>query len=143
MIIPDINLLLSAYDTHCDFHAVSRNWWETCLSGKELVGLPFPVCFGFIRIATSSRIYHHPMTIEEAFSAIDSWISRPNTIIAEPGPHHVQIAHMLLKSSGSSGGNLVTDVQIAALAVEHKAAVHTADHDFKRFPKVKTVYPIG
>jgi uncharacterized protein len=32
-----------------------------------------------------------------------------------------------------AGGNLTTDAQIAAVAKEHGALVHTADSDFSRF----------
>jgi predicted nucleic acid-binding protein len=38
----------------------------------------------------------------------------------------------LLETLGTAG-NLVTDAQIAALAIEHDAILHTADSDFLRF----------
>jgi len=40
MIIPDINLLLYAYDAASPFHAKAVAWWQACLSGEEPVGLP-------------------------------------------------------------------------------------------------------
>jgi len=36
MIIPDINLLLYAYDSTSPFHAQASAWWQTCLSGAVL-----------------------------------------------------------------------------------------------------------
>jgi predicted nucleic acid-binding protein len=41
-----------------------------------------------------------------------------------------------------SGGNQVTDAQIAALAVEHGAVLHTADSDFLRFPGLRWLNPL-
>ncbi len=39
MIIPDINVLLYAYDTESPFHKKAAKWWAECLSGTEPVGL--------------------------------------------------------------------------------------------------------
>ena len=43
-----------------------------------------------------------------------------------PGPDHIAAVCRLLGRAGS-GGNLVTDAQIAALAEDYGATVHSAD----------------
>ena len=48
----------------------------------------------------------------------------------------------LLESLGTAG-NLVTDAQIAAAALENEATVHTSDADFIRFPNLKWFNPIS
>jgi len=48
---------------------------------------------------------------------------------------------MLLNEVGT-GGNLVTDVQIAASALEEGGTVHTADADFRLFTGLKTFNPL-
>jgi predicted nucleic acid-binding protein len=30
VILPDVNLLLYAYDAHSPFHATSKTWWSKC-----------------------------------------------------------------------------------------------------------------
>ncbi len=35
MIVPDINLLLYAYDADSPFHAKARAWWQACMTGAE------------------------------------------------------------------------------------------------------------
>jgi predicted nucleic acid-binding protein len=47
----------------------------------------------------------------------------------------------LLNQAGGSG-NLVTDAQLAAFALEYRGTVHTADTDFQRFTGVKWFNPI-
>ena len=42
---------------------------------------------------------------------------------------------------GIGAGNLVNDAYLAALAIEHDAAVATFDRDFTRFAEVTTVVP--
>jgi uncharacterized protein len=54
---------------------------------------------------------------------------------------HWQQVYWLLKRAGGSG-NLVTDAQLGALAVEYRGTVHTADTDFQRFPGVSWFNPI-
>jgi len=41
-----------------------------------------------------------------------------------------------------SAGNLTTDAQLAALAVEHQAELHSCDTDFARFPGLRWVNPL-
>ena len=47
-----------------------------------------------------------------------------------------------LDSLGTAG-NLVTDAQIAAIAIEHDAVVHTSDADFTRFPGLRWLNPVA
>ena len=38
MLIPDVNLLVYAYNEDAPFHAAAKTWWETRLSEVEPVG---------------------------------------------------------------------------------------------------------
>lgn len=40
-------------------------------------------------------------------------------------------------------GNLVTDIQLAALAIEHGLAIYSADTDFARFTELTWLNPIS
>jgi len=132
VIIPDINLLLYAYDAGSASHAVASAWWQECLSGEEPVGFAPAVLFGFLRIATNPRVFEHPMKVAEAAQHVRSWLAQPVAQILESRRDHVEQVLSLLEKLGTAG-NLVTDAQIAALAIEHDAILHTADSDFLRF----------
>ena len=142
MIVPDANLLLYAYDSTSPFHVPARDWWEACLSGTEPIGLTHPVIFAFVRIGTSSRAFTHPMTLSEASEHVQSWLERRITQVIQPDADHVDRVLSLLAAAASAGGNLVTDAQIAALALAYRAVVHTADRDFLRFPALTCHYPL-
>ena len=142
MIVPDANLLLYAYDTTCPWHTRARDWWEACLSGTEPVGLTHPVIFAFVRIGTSSRVFTNPMTLSEISERVKSWIERRITQVLQPDSDHLDRVLLLLAAATSAGGNLVTDAQIAALAMSYRAVVHTADRDFLRFPELTCHYPL-
>jgi uncharacterized protein len=141
MIIPDINLLIYAYDAGSIFHANAAAWWQKCLSGSEPVGLPAVVLFGFLRLATNARVFQHPMTPAEASTHIRSWLAQPVVQRVEPSNDHVEQVLQLLETLGAAG-NLVTDAQLAALAIEHGAVLHTADTDFLRFAGLRWMNPL-
>jgi predicted nucleic acid-binding protein len=79
--------------------------------------------------------------VAEASQRIGSWLARPNVRLLVASPAHVDSVCRLLTKAGTAG-NLVTDAQIAALAVEYGATVHTADTDFIRFKGVSCENPL-
>jgi toxin-antitoxin system PIN domain toxin len=141
VIIPDLNLLLYAYDTESPHHAEAVDWWQICLSSSTAVGLPGVVLFGFMRLSTSLYAYRMPMTPKVAAKHIQSWLEQPCAQVIEPGRRHIHHVLELLVQIGTAG-NLVTDAQIAALAIEYDAVIHTADTDFLRFPGVRWWNPL-
>ena len=141
MIIPDINLLLYACDSGSPCHLKAAAWWEECLSGTVPVGLPAVVVFGFVRIATHARVYQDPMTPAEAAKHVRSWLAQPVVQLLEPGSNHAEQVLYLLEKLGTAG-NLVTDAQLAALANDNEAVLHTADADFLRFAGLKWLNPL-
>lgn len=142
MIVPDVNLLLYAYDAESRFHPEARGWWQRCLGGTEPVGLAHVVLFGFVRVSTSARVFRHPLDASEAGSHVRAWLEQPVTQVLVPGPGHAGHVLSLLNTLGAAG-NLVTDAQIAAMAIDHDAVVHTSDADFTRFPGVRWLNPIA
>lgn len=141
MIIPDINLLLYTCDSASPFHARAAEWWQSCLTGAEPVGLLHLVLFGFVRIATNPRVFRHPMTPAEAAGHVRAWLEQPPVRVLDPGPDHVQATLKLLEDIGTAG-NLVGDAQMAALAMDHGGVLHTADMDFARFHGLRWFNPI-
>ena len=111
-------------------------------NGGVSVGLCHPVVFAFIRISTNRRAFERPLSLVQAARIVHSWNDRRITRMLHPGTHHTLEVLDLLTAAGSAGGNLVTDAQIAALAISHRAEIHTADHDFRRFPGLKCRFPL-
>lgn len=141
MILPDINLLLYAYDADSPFHAKAAGWWQGCLSGTEPVGLLPVVVFGFVRVGTNVRVFQHPMSPSEAAGHVRAWLEQPPVEMLDPGAGHVERVLKLLETLGTAG-NLVTDAQIAAAALDQDAILHTTDTDFIRFGTLRWFNPI-
>ena len=141
MIVPDINLLLYAYDSDSPFHGKATAWCQACLSGDDPVIMPEVVAFGFLRVSTNPRAFRHPMTAGEAAAHVRSWLEQPVVRVPESAPDHIERVLGLLTGLGTAG-NLVTDAQIAAVALEHDAVVHTTDADFIRFGGLRWLNPL-
>ncbi len=142
MIIPDINLLLYAHFDGFEQHRAARKWWEALLNSGAEVGLPVPAVFGFVRIATNSRVFTAPLSTEAAVAHAEEWLALPHVRLLLPGPRHLEVAFRLLRTLGT-GANLTTDVQLAALAIEYQAELHSNDVDFARFPALRWRNPLA
>ncbi len=142
MIIPDINLLVYAYNAQSRQHEAARQWWEQLLNGTGTVGIPWVVILGFIRIATHPKILDNPLPVSGACSRVQSWLTRPQTTLIHPGNRHANILFDFLESVGSAG-NLTTDAHLAALAVEHQADLHSTDADMARFRGLRWTNPLA
>lgn len=141
MIIPDINLLVHAYNRESPSHASARAWWEALLNGTRPVGIPWIVMLGFIRIATHRQILLRPMTAAEACARVRAWLGRPLVTVVHPGDRHADILFNLLEALGTAA-NLTTDAHLAALAIEYQAELHSTDADFQRFAGLRWINPL-
>ncbi len=141
MIVPDANLLLYAHVTAFPEHGRARAWWEATINGDQPIGLTSPALFAFVRVATNGRIFETAMPVSEAVGLAEGWLAEPNASLLVSGPRHLAIALGLLRALGT-GGNLTTDVQLAAHAIEHGAELHSNDNDFGRFDGLRWVNPL-
>ncbi|HEX4961762.1 MAG TPA: TA system VapC family ribonuclease toxin [Thermoanaerobaculia bacterium] len=142
MILPDVNLLLHAYNSSSPRHFVARLWWEACLEGDRKIRLPWVVALGFLRLSTHHRIAANPLAVDVACEIVASWLVRPQVSVLHPGARHAEILFELLRAAGT-GGNLTTDAHLAALAIEHQVELQSTDGDFSRFPGLHWRNPLN
>jgi toxin-antitoxin system PIN domain toxin len=140
--LPDVNLLLYAYDSRSPRHVPARQWVEEVLSGAETVGLAWNVLLGFIRLSTRSAVVEHPYEVTEAIGLVEGWIAQPCATVVYPTERHASVLRELLAPLGA-GGNLTSDAHLAALAIEHGATLCSCDTDFSRFDGLRWADPLG
>jgi len=141
VILTDANLLLYAYNVDAAEHNTSRQWLETQLSGSNLFCFAWQTITAFLRISTNQRAFAAPLSAKEATSIVTEWLERPQTVLLTPGENHWAIFQKLLES-GQATGPLVMDAHLAALAIEHGAALASSDRDFSRFPGLNLINPL-
>lgn len=141
MILPDVNILIHAYDRDSPRHRGARAWWETTLAQPRPVGLAWITALGFIRITTHRGIFSNPLTAADAIRRVRGWLHHPNVQILTPGEEHGEILFRLLEQLGTAG-NLTTDAHLAALAIEYQAELASTDADFGRFAGLRWFNPL-
>ena len=141
MILVDANLLLYAYNPRAAEHDASREWFESVLSGHELIRFAWLTLWAFLRISTNPRVFEHPLSMAEAEAVVSSWLAQPLCGIVEPGERHWDILQGLARD-GQTTGPLVMDAALAAIAIEHGATLYTTDRDFARLPGVVWTNPL-
>ena len=126
------NVLLYAVNEDSPHHRVARSWLDRALRGSEAVGFAWVVLLAFLRLSTRPGLFPAPLTLDEAADAIELWLDQPPAVVLEPTERHVRLLRGLLDRSGTAA-NLVNDAHLAALALEHGAALVSFDRDFARF----------
>ena len=141
MIAIDANLLLYAYNASAAEHAAARAWLEETFSSSPTIGLPLISVLAFVRIATDRRLSDAAQTPKDATNIVNGWLRRDNVSILEPGPGHWALFFDALVDSGATGPR-VSDVHLAALAIEHGATWFTNDRDFRVFSRLDVRFPL-
>jgi uncharacterized protein len=142
VIVPDANLLLYAYDSNSDRHPYAGRWLRQILSGADTVGLNWLSIGAFLRIATNSRLGRSQLPMTSAINIVNEWLAMRAVRLIVPGEGHWAILKEMLVA-GRVQGPVTTDAQLSALTIEHGAILHTADHDFARFPGLRWVNPLS
>jgi toxin-antitoxin system PIN domain toxin len=142
VILVDANLLIYAHVSTFKQHREARDWLDQQLSEFTGVGLPWPSLLAFLRLVTNPRVFERPEPVADAWHQVRNWLARENAWIPQPTERHVEIVSELMALPGIRS-NLIPDVHLAVLAIEHGLTLCSADGDFARFPGLNWLNPIA
>ena len=111
------------------------------LTGPKTVAFSWQTILGFLRLATTPKLFARPLDLDEAIATVEVWLAQDNVVIADPTDRHWTILSDLLPKSRARGP-LIMDAHLAALAIEHGATLCTNNRDFLRFPGLKVEFPL-
>jgi uncharacterized protein len=140
-VILDANLLLYAVDARSAQHSIAAPWLEQVLGGDRRVGIPWQTIGAFLRISTHPRVAANPLSAEAAWAYVRSWLGA-GPVWVPPATERTAAVLGDLMERHHVTANLVTDAQLAALALEHGLVVYSADTDFARFDDVRWENPL-
>ncbi len=140
MNLVDANVLLYAVNADAQHHASAKRWLDEALNGASSVYFSWSALLAFLRLSTKVGLFPVPLSVDQALDIVGIWIAAPAAIVVNPTPRHFEILRELLSADGT-GGKLVTDAHLAALAIEHRATVITYDTDFARFEGLRSARP--
>jgi uncharacterized protein len=125
MMLVDTNLLVYAHRSDVARHPEYRDWLQRVIDGPEPYAVSDFAVTGMIRIVTRDQIRH-----------------QGHAHISTPGPRCWEIFAGLC-GQANVRGNLVPDVFLAALAIEHGCEFITANKDFRKFPGLRWRHPLN
>jgi toxin-antitoxin system PIN domain toxin len=142
LILVDANLLIYAGVSSSPEYEIARAWLDEQLNDSSPVGLPWHSILAFLRITTKVKGFAHPQSSGDAWAQVRKWLDQPVVWIPEATSSHTEILEGLLLGSNVSG-DLVMDVHLAALAIEHGLTLCSNDGDFARFRKLRWMNPLA
>lgn len=138
----DANILLFATDKSSPFHEPAATWLTERLNRPRRVGLPWQVLGAFLRVSTHPRAGRHVLSPDQAWTQVNDWLEADVVWIPAPTDRHSEVLSSLIRGY-QLRGNLISDAQLAALAIEHGLTVCSADTDFARFREIDWENPIS
>lgn len=136
-----MNLLVYAFNRSAPQHSRAAAWWEQQVNGTQMVGIPWPVLQGFIRLLTGRQIVETPYTAHEIFEVVEEWWIRPSVRLLEPSRETYRLFRFLMESYNLAGSSS-SDAVIASFALEHGARLASNDTDFLRFRELRVFNPL-
>ncbi len=140
MLLVDANVLLNAVNERAREHLAARDWLLQALRGQEAVAFDWTVVLAFLRLSTHPAILTRPLTPGRAAEIMERWLDSAPAVKIIPTGRHLALLRGLLEQV-DTGGNLVGDAHLAALALEHGATVVSFDRDFARFDGIGLLRP--
>jgi toxin-antitoxin system PIN domain toxin len=138
----DANLLLFAVDASSRFHQQAARWLADRLNGTSRVGFPWQSLTAFLRISTHPRASARPLDPNAAWGFVEDWLAAEASWIPLPTERHAAVLGSLV-ATYDLRGNMVSDADLAALAIEHGLTVSSADTDFARFQEIRWENPLA
>ncbi len=142
MILPDVNVLITAFRKDSPHHDVCTPWLEK-LAGADAQFAISPLALSAVaRIVANPRVFREPSSIGEAFVFCDALMSRANCELVRPGLRHWSIFTRICLEA-SVPGPRVSDAWFTALAIESACTWITYDRDYARFSGLEWREPVG
>ena len=140
MILPDVNLLIYAYNSASPMHTRAAAWWQEQVSSGQSTAVCWPVFQAFLRLLSGRSVVESPYPVEDLFNLCDQWWAHHVTLLG-PSKETLKVFRDLSHRYQIVGSSS-TDALIAAYALEHRARLATNDTDFLRFDGLKVFNPL-
>ncbi|MFM7513942.1 MAG: TA system VapC family ribonuclease toxin [Cyanobium sp.] len=136
----DVNVLVQACVEASPRHQQARSWLLSHRTIPTGLGLFSVVVSGFLRVVTDRRVFTEPMDPGDAIAFVDSLTASPTVSLLEPGPRHWQLFRAMVLEHRPSAVDM-TDVYLAAAAIEARGTWVSFDRGFGRFRQLRWISP--
>ncbi len=139
----DVNVLLYASDRESPFHDAAAAFLRERADDPDIFCLTWPVIMGYLRLVTHPRLFERPLAPRAALGNVAALMGLPRCrVVSEPDQFLEVYRDVAVEVAAR--GNLVPDAHVAALARAHGIrTIYTHDRDFRKFPFLHVVDPVG
>lgn len=144
MFLVDTNVLVYATNELRDEHATCRRRLERWRGQETAWFTTWGVLYEFLRVVSHPKIHRPPWSIDRAMGFVQSLLASPSLVVLTPTTKHSAILAQTVREVPWLAGNLLHDVHTVVLMREHGIRrIVTRDADFRRFPFLEVVDPLG
>ena len=144
MIVFDTNVLVYAANEASEFHDPCRRSLIQAREDPSPAYLTWNVCYEFLRVLTDLRAHPEPRTPEDAWNFLTGLLDSPGFSLLTPTTRHTAVLGRTLAELPTIRGLRMHDLHTAVLMREHGISrICTRDRDFRRFPFLEVVDPLG
>ena len=144
MLVFDTNVLVYADNRNSPFQLACRRRIGDARSDPSPAFLTWSVCYEFLRVTTHPRALQSPWRPEEAWRFIADLLASTGFEMLVATPRHSAVLARTIQETPGLGGNPMHDLHTAVLMREHGISrICTRDADFRRFPFLTVVDPLG
>lgn len=136
----DVNVLVNNHRSDSPHQPVIGPWFADQINEPGNFALSELVLSAFVRIVTNHKIFKDPTPVAMAVAEVRQLLARPNCVLIRPGPAHMNL-FLDLCEHHNARANLVPDVYLAALAIEHRCEWVSDDGGFGRFEELNWTRP--
>lgn len=135
MIIPDVNILVYAFHSAAPQHKPAQQWLSGALNRHETIGLLDVVATGFLRVMTNHKLFHNPLTAQQALTALSTVLEAPNSALLSSSPGTWTTFTELVRLHKLKASD-IPDAWIAAAVIE-EATLLSQDQGIARFRELR------
>jgi toxin-antitoxin system PIN domain toxin len=141
--VVDTNILIYAADQDSIFHDRCYELLEEWRHQASAWYVTWGVLYEFLRVTTHPRVFRTPWSASQAWSFIEALEASPFLGILIATERHADVVSEVIRELPHLSGNLMHDLQTAALMREHGIKrIYTRDTDFHRFPFLEPIDPV-
>lgn len=142
MFAVDTNILVYAHFDRYPQHARARAFCQRLLSEADDWCIGWQVVYEYIRITTHPSIHTTPLTIDQALTDLEPYLTADSGHLLMHTPQHRPVLEAVAAAMPSARGNFIHDLHYAALLREHGVScIYTADTDFEKFDFLEVIDP--
>ena len=144
MSVIDTNVLIYAVDEASEYNAPCLELLDELVLDAAPSFLTWNICYEFLRVSTHPHALNSPRSMREAWHFLEELLNAPGFGVLTPTERHADLLARTVAELPDLHGNVAHDLHTAVLMRENGVSrIYTNDNDFRRFPFLSVLDPLG